>query len=129
MCPHSCAPFLGYVDLSNRTAAPERVQYSSYKEDDYDKFNKLLIQWRLETYFTSLVKEKIENPSVQKLLSFGPQAIPWILKEIRHRPDFLVMALGFLAKENPVQPSSRGKIEEIVNDWIVWADRNSADAN
>lgn len=107
-----------------------RIAYRASRDDDFAKFHRWLAEWRKETKYTSLARDKIGHPTFKKIIGIGPLATPWILKEIRHRPDFLVLALQEIHKnENPVPTSARGKVNEIVNAWLSWANRNSIDAD
>jgi hypothetical protein len=75
------------------------------------------------------VKEKIENPNFSKLMSLGRKAIPWVLHEVKYTPDFLVLLLSFLVPENPIPDVLRGKIGEITNFWLSWAERNGVNVD
>ena len=110
------------------TVASPKGRYTATKADIFIKFHIWLDQWRRETASKSLVRDKVGHPAFKRIVNLGPVAVPWILKEIRHHPDFLVMALSEIEKgENPVPASARGKIKEIVNAWLNWANRNNVD--
>ena len=119
-------PAQGYRHGSRtRTTAPSG-RYGGNSTDNYARFHRLLNKWRFDTYFHSLMKETIDDPSFRKIVDMGPQIIPWVINEIRHTPDFLMLALHFVVpNENPVPASSRGKIGEMVDAWLSWFDRTA----
>ena len=107
-----------------------QIAYRPSRDHEFAKFHRMVAEWRIETAYTSLARDKIDHPAFKKIVGIGPIAIPWILTEIRHRPDFLVLALHQIHKyENPVPASARGTLNEIVNAWLSWANRNVIDAD
>jgi hypothetical protein len=112
----------GFHHVSTHTAPLGR--YGGNSTDNFDRFHRLLMQWRFDTYFSPLMKEAIDDPSFQAIVKMGEEIVPWVIEEIRHNPDFLVLALHFvIPKENPVPVASRGKISEMVDAWLTWYDR------
>jgi len=117
--------FMAFTTSSSRSTG----RYAANKIDDFADFKRLVSAWRAETYFLSSVREKVENPSFRKIVSMGEKSVPWVVSEIRTTPDFLVMALGFLIPGNPIPDSARGKINEIVDFWLTWAERTNPHAD
>jgi hypothetical protein len=119
-----------FVPVASAPAAAPKAKYKVSKKDVFGEFHALLSQWRRETVFTSLARDKIAHPAFKKIVKMDRIAVPWILKEIRHQPDFLVLALHSIVKdENPVPAGARGKINEMVNAWLDWANRKHFDAD
>lgn len=114
------APFIwtrGWGSEASRTIG----NYKPSSSDGFSRFHDLLRRRRAETYFASLMREKIENRNFQRIVNeLGEQAIPWIIDEIRKTPDFLVHTLYFITKENPVPPAAQGRIQETANAWLSW---------
>jgi hypothetical protein len=110
------------------TVAAPQGRYRPTKNDIFIQFHNSLGQWRNETASMSLVRDKIEHVAFKRIVNLGTVAGPWILKEIRHRPDLLVMALPLIYKnENSLPVTARGKVKEIVNAWLNWANRQNID--
>jgi hypothetical protein len=107
--------------------APADARYKASDIDDVDVFLTLLRQWRSETLHCSLARDMVAHPAFERITAMGHRAIPWIIRELRSYPDLLVLALPVIASEDPVPPSAKGKISEIVNAWLVWYDRNKMD--
>lgn len=107
-------------------SAPAPASYRSHIQDLVDQFRALVTRWRLETYYCSLLEDKIANGAFKEIVAMNEAAIPLILHEIKMRPDWLVAALHLISHENPVPPSAQGKLDEIVNAWLLWAERRKA---
>jgi len=119
---------MGFRDF--RTSSSDATgRYAGNGVDDFSEFKRLVSRWRAETYFLPSVREKVENPAFRRIVEMREKVIPWIISEIRRTPDFLVMALGFLVPDNPIPDSTRGKINEIVDFWLTWAQRTAPHAD
>lgn len=114
---------IGFRDLNTTAAGPANARYSGNQIDDFADFKRLVTRWRAETYFFPSVHEKIDHYAFGKIVAMGRKTIPWIVQEIRETPDFLVMALGFLVTDNPIPASIRGRIDQIIDFWLMWAAR------
>ena len=112
-------------------AKPSRAvgTYGSHSVDGISRFYELLQRWRAETYFAPLMKDKIENLNFKKIIDLGDDAVPLIIDEVRQTPDFLVLALYFITKENPVPPSAQGRVTEMVDAWLDWYARTQPHDN
>lgn len=104
------------------------ISYRSHRIDYVDRFYSLVRRWRTETALSSRVSDKIQSVAFQKIVALGDAAVPLILKELRQTPDFLFMALQFITKENPAAPETAGRVSEIIDAWMQWAERTGADA-
>jgi hypothetical protein len=122
------SPIIGFQDLIT-SPSESSGRYTANRIDDLSEFRRLVSTWRAETYFLPSVREKIENASFRKIIGMGDRVIPWIINEIERTPDFLVMALGFLVPSNPIPDSARGKLYEIVDFWLTWAQRTRPHAD
>src|SRR2546427_11907635 len=92
----------------------------------YAKFKDLVRQWRNERGAKSSVAEMVMLPSYQKIMAMGPDAIPFILAELKAEddaPDHWFWALAAIAYENPVPPESRGRLTEMAKAWIEWGQK------
>ena len=109
------------------TARPKKQEISSPVEswvrdkEISEKFNRLAEQWKEDTAIFSTFQEKAMNPAYQQIIGMGPSAVPFILKDLSDKPDHWFWALSAITGANPVKKEHRGKIEEMVQDWLDWA--------
>jgi hypothetical protein len=85
------------------------------------KFNELATQWREETSELSSVSDIVLHPAYQRIIAFGPPAIPFILKELEHEPAHWFWALSALSGgAAPVKAEQRGRMKEMAKAWLTW---------
>jgi hypothetical protein len=89
-------------------------------DDDEQRFRELAEQWRDETDMYSSVSQKIGHPAYQQVIAMGSKALPWILRELKDRPNLWFNALKAIAKETPVLPSQRGNSKLVREAWLRW---------
>ena len=113
------SPFL--LDYYNGEKFREKFENS----DDLflsDKLYRLVSAWHEETRFTSSLEATIENPKFQRIIKYGKQIIPSILREIDRTPSNLVWALNLITdsriSEKPIT------IEDACKLWIKWGRHN-----
>ena len=82
------------------------------------RFGELAQQWRRETAAYSVVQKKVLHPAYQRIIGFGPAAIPLILRELQRGPGHWFWALHALTGEDPVQAGST--FPEAVDAWLKW---------
>lgn len=89
------------------------------------RFNRFVSEWRQQrNEFSSDPQELAMCPAYQKIIAMGPEAIPFILNELRCRPDHWFWALNTLTDTNPIRAEHAGNFNEMVNDWLVWGREN-----
>jgi len=116
------------TDYSHRstpvpTVPPNRYPGAS-SSDYFNRYESLKAQWAAETAHFSLIDDKVASPAFAAIVSMGDIVVPLILRDIRQEPNLLFLALHRITGENPVPPSAAGRIGEIINAWLSWADRN-----
>ena len=105
------------------------AKYESQQQDDYfSRFYRLLNKWRVDTALSSRIEDKIDHPAFQQIVQIGRPVVPLIVKELRHRPDFLFLALRRITQEDPVPPACE-RPSEMVEAWLSWAERNNVPAD
>ncbi len=82
------------------------------------KFAQLVERWRQETALLSNVHRIILHPAYQRIIGFGPDAIPLILRELAHRPGHWFWALHSITGEDPAP--SGATFKEAVDAWLNW---------
>lgn len=85
-----------------------------------EHFARLHRQWRAETRYSSSLEAKKAHPAYTSIVAMGEEAIPFILESIAAHPDFLVMALHDITREDPVDPAHYGRLPDITRDWLQW---------
>jgi len=80
-------------------------------------------QWSRETAHLSSHSTRRRHPAYQQIIGLGRAAIPMLLGELQHHPDFWFSALRELTGEDPVEDHMRGKFDEMRDAWLEWARR------
>lgn len=83
-------------------------------------FKKLADTWRSERKYASTVSQMVLIPSYQRIIGMGEIAIPFILRELRSKPDHWFWALTSITGVDPVPEEIRGKTKEMAGAWIEW---------
>ncbi len=91
-------------------------------ETPEQKFVRYAERWRAETGFMSSARDMATHESYQRIIGMGLDALPFILSELRERPDHWFWALNAITGIDPVPACDRGKIERMRDAWINWAD-------
>jgi len=92
-------------------------------------FEDFASQWRKgRNPLSSNAWDNILNPAYQRIIGMGTDAVPFILRELRHElekgePDDWFPALWAITGENPVPTESRGKLREMTKAWLQWGSR------
>lgn len=86
----------------------------------YEQFIDLAATWKQETAFTSSIHDVILNPAYQEIIGLGKIALPWILDEMKHDPDYWFWALSSLTGANPVPSKDMGNFDAMTTAWLAW---------
>lgn len=100
-----------------------RAPISRQREASSEKFRVLARRWRRETGSLSSPTQIAMHPAYQQIIGMGQDALPFIVRELESQPDHWFWALRAIAGVNPIPPSHRGQIAEMVRDWLNWARR------
>jgi hypothetical protein len=84
------------------------------------RFRQLVKAWVKDTAHLSSTARMAKHPAYRAIIGLGAPAVPLLLAELRDRPDFWFAALREITGENPVPPSSAGKIRKMANAWLDW---------
>lgn len=98
----------------------------SYENPKKARFNELAKQWRRETRHCSVLSQRYAHPAYRKILAMGQDAIPWILNELRDRPDRWFSALADLTEYDEI--GSDHTFDSAVEAWLEWGQRNNYNA-
>jgi len=89
------------------------------------RFRELVRQWKEATRFLSSIHEMTGHPAYLQIIGMGKDALPLILHELRREPDHWFIALQAITGVNPIPASVRGKVEEMTQAWLSWAEQPS----
>jgi hypothetical protein len=84
------------------------------------RFYELADRWRKERGHTSKIRDLAVNSAYQQIIGMGEVAVPFLLEEMRTRPDQWTWALRAITGVNPVPEQARGKLREIAAAWVNW---------
>lgn len=87
-------------------------------------FVNLSCRWRRETAIYSSVTKIAMHPAYQRIIGMGPNAIPFILRELQQEPDHWFWALNAITGENPVAPEDAGDIVKMTAAWLEYGKRH-----
>jgi hypothetical protein len=94
---------------------------------NFKKFLHLKDEWSKDTKFVSATGELFSNKYYQKIIDMGPNATPWIIREMKKKPGHWFYALRKITGANPVVDAHAGNVKAMTQDWLVWAKRNRID--
>lgn len=90
------------------------------------RFHRLTRQWKNERGAQATAAAMAALPGYQKIIGMGPDALPFILAQLKSEgdtPDHWFWALAAISDENPVPPESRGKLSEMAKAWLAWGQK------
>jgi len=117
----------GTIVLDQPAMLPEgtrvEVRVAGQLRDDAlaERFHHLVREWKDAKVFTSSGTEIALHPAYQQIIGMGKEAIPLILKELQREQDHWFWALKAITGEDPVPPSDRGKLPNMTEAWLRWA--------
>jgi hypothetical protein len=86
--------------------------------NDAETFHQLAKHWSEETRHTSSWSEMISHPAYLSIIGMGERAIPYLLRELRKRPDHWHWALGAITRQPPIQPDE--DFDTAIARWLQW---------
>jgi CheY-like chemotaxis protein len=105
---------------SELAALMNRIREGMWKA----RFEALTTQWRSRTRFSSSLSEISMDSAYQQLIGMGIVAVPFIIQELREKPDNWFWALKAITGSDPVPEIDRGNIAKMRDYWLEWADKN-----
>jgi len=106
-------------EVYSYTEGPSQAKVASIS-DKKREFKLLVELWRKETRRSSVVAIRYTHPAYQRILAMGSEVVPWIIEELKTRPDRWFAALYALTKAEPCPPSAT--FDEAIQAWIDWGD-------
>ena len=118
---------LDKYDAYSRVLANSIYTDNEFERRLHERFLELKESWIFDTKFESGYKAKINHPSYFRIVSFGEEIVPILLKDMVENETPWFYALTDITGENPIQPTSRGRINNMIEDWKNWANKNGLD--
>lgn len=84
------------------------------------QFKSLTKRWKRETESMSSPTQTAMHPAYQRIIGFGPAALPLIIAELKREPDWWFWALRAITGAEPVGDAERGRLNAMTNAWLRW---------
>jgi len=97
-------------------------QSSSARLDLDDELSALARAWRDARGATSSSLKAAMHPAYQRIIGKGSAAVPFLLRQLRERPDHWFWALMAITGEDPVAPEQRGNLPQMADAWLAWGE-------
>ena len=82
-------------------------------------------QWLDETKYNSNISSSMQHPLYSKILSLGDIIVPFLIMDLRENKTHWFYALTALTGENPILKEHSGQVDNMIADWVKWAEVNS----
>ena len=93
------------------------------QNEEYKIFLELKDRWKKETFLESNMDNIFSNSNYIKIIKFGSDALPWIIRDLKKNGGFWFSALKKITGVNPIKTESVGKYESMNQDWLKWAEK------
>ena len=88
-------------------------------DEDEDVYIAAADEW--EEHQRLLSWHDTKHPAFLRIVALGEVAIPFILRDIEHEPDWIVIALRKIVPDGPELSDVAGRIGPICERWLDWA--------
>ena len=88
-------------------------------------FQALVKEWKGGRGATSSITAMSMHPAYQKILGMGPDAVPFLLAQLRsegNEPDQWFWALKTITGANPVRTQDQGNYKAMAEAWLAWSE-------
>ena len=95
--------------------------FKSNGRDSYrEEFETLAMEWNQDTAAMSALNEIMSHPAYLRIVGLGPNALPFILEDLRKSPKHWFPALRAISGTSPVRPQDVGNIANMTKVWLAW---------
>lgn len=108
------------IDQAREAAQHYRVPITRQRESVEERFQRLARTWRSEVGPTSSLTAMATHPAYQQIIGMGREAIPLLLRALEREPDHWFWALKAITGVDPVEPSLKGRLDEMAKAWLRW---------
>lgn len=98
----------------------EGVAASESQHELEETFYRIAEQWRAETGFVSSINKAAMHPAYQRIIGMGQTVVPFLLRELKERPDHWFWALTSITGHNPVPAEHAGDMRRMTDAWLEW---------
>ena len=91
--------------------------------DTQTEFDRLATELKTQTAHLSSATMIAGHRAFQEIVGMGKDAIPFILRDLKHAPTQWFLALRSIARESPVRPEDRGNVEAMAAAWLDWGEQ------
>ena len=77
-------------------------------------------KWRDETMHLSSLSRRFLHPSYLRIISLGEPVLPFLLEELKDRPDHWLVALNAITEHDPAALGAT--FNDAVAAWIEWGE-------
>ena|ERR1051326_3987663 len=84
------------------------------------QFRSAATRWTRETAAHSSLTVRRRHSAYRELVSMGWNAVPFLLRALKDKPDYWFPVLREITGENPVAPEDRGDYEKMSESWRRW---------
>lgn len=85
-----------------------------------DGFDELAAKWKRDTNGVSSMSRTLSNESYQKILTYGWQAVPFIIADLKKEAAPWFSALRLITGQCGIGVNHRGQFRKIADEWIQW---------
>lgn len=102
------------------TARLSRYVFLAFGFDRETEFTELARTWKRETAFNGNLSKIVMHPAYQRIMSMGPEVIPFILRDLAIRQAHWFWALHNLVPQGEDPAEGLTTIEEARQAWLAW---------
>jgi hypothetical protein len=117
-----------YIVIDRRTGGMRIVRSTDTFISDLrleHDFYALSEQWRRETMFQSLDRERACNFAYHQIIGMGKEVLPYIFNELEETTSDWFWALRAITRTDvEVKPEDKGNVHKIAEAWMEWGSWN-----
>lgn len=83
-------------------------------------FYKYALAWKNETGIYSDIHSIVNNSNYIKIKDMSWKVVPFILKDLKRKPEHWFIALEYITKENPIPEKDFGDMKKMTKAWLKW---------
>lgn len=85
-----------------------------------ETFQMLADRWHEEIQLISSLSDITAHPAYQAIVQLGGPVVPFILRELEHRPAPWFTALRIITHQDPVPSDAKGRPHAMAKAWLRW---------
>ncbi len=66
----------------------------------------------------------VDHPAHREIVGYRNDALPYIFDDMRNDTWHWFIALHMITGDSPIKEAHRGRITEMTQDWLEWADQH-----